>query len=224
MRVVRVAFSICLLLSGAFALADEPLKFTVVGIDCEACAPPILKALKALPDVKNPKLDWKAGAATVEVPAGYDREKIRTALKDLGFEAVFPGEERADLKPLPEEAVARLDIAPASHGEKIDIAKTVVPGKITVLDYGATWCGPCHVLEARLQRLVMGNPGIAVRRVDVGKWDNAAAKQATSEFRIESLPYVRVYDASGKFVGAQTGGSWDKILKLVEKAQASSKG
>lgn len=65
----------------------------------------------------------------------------------------------------------------------------------------------------------MGNPKVAVRRVDVGKWDNAAAKQATSEFRVESLPYVRVYDANGKFVGAQTGGSWDRVLKLVEKAQ-----
>jgi putative thioredoxin len=219
MKSALLVIGLAVLVTSASVRADEPLKVTVIGIDCEACAPPILKALKALPDVKNPKLDWKAGTATVEVPAGYDREKIRTALKDVGFEAVFPGEEPADLKPLPEEVVARLDIAPASHGEKIDIARTVVPGKVTVLDYGATWCGPCHVLEARLQRLVMGNPGIAVRRVDVGKWDNAAAKQATSEFRLESLPYVRVYDASGKFVGAQTGGSWDKILKLVEKAQ-----
>jgi len=219
MKSARLAIGLVAFLTGIVALAGEPLKFTVVGIDCEACAPPILKALKALPDVQNPKLDWKAGTATVDVPAGYDREKIRTALKDLGFEAVFAGEDRADLKPLPEEVVARLDIAPASRGEKIDVAKTVVPGKVTVLDYWAEWCGPCHVLEARLQRLVMGNPNVAVRRVDVGKWDNAAAKQATSEFRLESLPYVRVYDAHGKFVGAQTGGSWDRILKLVEKAQ-----
>jgi thiol-disulfide isomerase/thioredoxin len=215
----RLAIGLSIALASCSVLADEPLKFAVVGIDCEACAPPILKALKSLPDVKNPKLDWKAGSATVDVPAGYDREKIRTALKEIGFEAVFEGEERADLKPLPEDVVARLDIAPASRGEKIDVARVVVPGKVTLVDYWAEWCGPCRVLEGRLQRLVMGNPKVAVRRVDVGKWDNAAAKQATSEFRVESLPYVRVYDAGGKFVGAQTGGSWDKILKLVEKAQ-----
>ena len=40
MRVARFAVSIGLLICGAVALADEPLKFTVVGIDCEACAPP----------------------------------------------------------------------------------------------------------------------------------------------------------------------------------------
>ena len=208
-----------LFLSAALALASEPLKFTVVGIDCEACAPPIVKALKALPGVENPRVDWKAGTAVVDAPAGYDREKIRTALREIGFEAVFDGEERKDLKPLPDEVVARLDIAPAGSGEKIDVERTLVPGKVTILDYWATWCGPCKLLETRLQHLVMGNANVAVRRIDVGKWDNAAAKQATREFRLESLPYVRVYDARGKFVGAQTGGSWDKVVKLVEKAQ-----
>ena len=68
------------------------------------------------------------------------------------------------------------------------------------------------------------NPNLAVRRVNVGKWDNPAAKQATSAFRVESLPYVRVYDARGKFIGAETGGMWDKILKLVEKADRAQPG
>jgi len=61
-----------------------------------------------------------------------------------------------------------------------------------------------------------------VRRVNVGKWDNDAAKQATREFRLEALPYVRVYDAKGKFVGAVTGGSWDDVLKTIEKARGKA--
>jgi len=202
-------------------LAAEPLKFTVVGIDCAACAPPILKTLKGVPGVKNPKLDWKAGIATVEVADGFDREKIRRALQDSGYEAVFPGEERKELQPLPAEVRRTLDIASASDGERVDLAKTIVPGKITVIDYWAEWCSPCHLLDARLQHLVLANPRLAVRRVNIGKWDNAASKQATKEFGLEALPYVRVYDARGKFVGAETGGMWDKILKLVEKAQAA---
>ena len=203
-------------------LAAEPLKFTVVGIDCEACAPPILRALKEIPGVTNPKLDWKAGVATVDVPEGFQRDRIRSALKNIGFEAVFAGEARKDLEPLPEDVRRTLDIAAASDGAKIDVAKTLVSGKVTVLDFWAEWCSPCHLLDIRLQHLVQASPRLAVRRIDVGKWDNAAAKQATSEFRVESLPYVRVYDARGKFVGAETGGSWDKILKLIEKANARS--
>ena len=217
-------------LSGALALlvfaragcADQRLTFTVVGIDCEACAPPILRALKGVSGIRNASLDWKAGVATVEVPESFDREKLRTALKDIGYEAVFPGEERKDLAPLPEEVRRALDIASASEGDKIDLAKTLVPGKITVLDYWAEWCSPCHLLDIRLQHLVAANPKLAVRRINLGKWDNAAARQATSDFRLEALPYVRVYDAKGKFVGAETGGMWDRVLKLVDKAQGRS--
>ncbi len=198
----------------------EPLQFTVVGIDCKACAPPILKALKGVAGVQNARLDWKAGTATVEIPDGFDREKIRKALQEIGYEAVFPGEVRKDLEPLPDEVRRTLDISSASDGEKIEVAKIVVPGKVTVLDYWAEWCSPCHLVDIRLQHLVQSNPNLAVRRVNIGKWDNAAAAQATSEFRAEALPYVRVYDAGGKFVGDATGGAWDKILELVEKAKS----
>ncbi len=222
MKTLRNAFAIAAVMSTAVSLsAAEPLKFTVVGIDCAACAPPILKTLNGVPGVKNAKLDWKAGTATVDVADGFDREKIRKALQDNGYEAVFAGEERKDLQPLSDEVRRGLDIASASEGDRIDVAKTLVAGKVTVIDYWAEWCSPCHLLDARLQHLVQGSPKIAVRRVNIGKWDNAAAKQATREFRAEALPYVRVYDARGKFVGAETGGMWDKILKLVERAEAA---
>ena len=223
MKPVRTAL-VSLLLAGLplASRAAEPVTFTVVGIDCEACAPPIVRALKAVPGVRDPKVDWKAGTATVSLPDGFDREKIRVAIREAGFEAVFPGEEREDLQPLPEDVRRTLDIASASDGEKIDVAKVVVPGKITVLDFWAEWCSPCHLLDTRLQHLAHANPRVAVRRVNVGKWDNPAGHQATTAFRVESLPYVRVYDARGKFVGAETGGMWDKILKLVDKAEKAS--
>ena len=104
--------------------------------------------------------------------------------------------------------------------EKIDLKTIAVPGKITVVDYWAEWCSPCHFLEKRLHHLMNESPNMALRRVNVGKWDNAAAKQATAEFRLEALPYVRVYDARGEFVDDVTGGSWDQFLKVLEKARA----
>ena len=197
----------------------ETLRFTVVGIDCAACAPPILKALKGVPGVSNAKLDWTAGIATVDVPEGFDRTRLRDAVAAIGYEAVFDGEIRKDLQPLPEEERRGLDILAASEGARIDLASVLVPGKVTVLDYWAEWCSPCHLLDARLQHLVKASPDVAVRRVNVGKGGNEAAKQATREFRLEALPYVRIYDAGGKFVGAVTGGSWYQIVKTIEKAK-----
>ena len=220
-RFILATGAVALALCAAPALA-ETVKFTVIGIDCAECAPPILKALKGVSGVTAAKLDWKAGVATVEVPEGFDTKKLRDAVAAIGYEAVFDGEERKDLKPLPEEERSALDIRSASDGAKIDLSAVVVAGKVTVIDYWAEWCSPCHLLDARLQHFVKANPDVAVRRVNVGKWDNDAAKQATREFRLEALPYVRVYDAKGKFVGAVTGGSWDQILKTIEKAKGKS--
>jgi copper chaperone CopZ len=213
-------------LAGAVLAAAPVLaatvRFTVIGIDCAACAPPIVKALKGVSGVSDAQVDWKAGIATVEVPEGFDRTRLRDAVAAIGYEAVFDGEARKDLQPLPEEERRELDIKSATDGARIDLKTVVVPGKVTVLDYWAEWCSPCHLLDARLQHLVKANPDVAVRRVNVGKWDNDAARQATREFRLEALPYVRVYDAKGKFVGAVTGGSWDDVLKTIEKARGKA--
>src|ERR1051325_1223890 len=85
-----------LLLLALPALAAESLTLTVVGIDCAGCAGPITKQLKAVDGVKSASVDWKAGTATVELADGVDKQKLRTAITDLGFEAIFPGEARRE--------------------------------------------------------------------------------------------------------------------------------
>lgn len=208
-----------LFLSGASASAEQ-LRFTVIGIDCKECAPPIVKALRDVPGVRNASLDWKKGVATVDVADGFDRTKIKKAIDAIGYDAVFPGENRREFAALPEDVVRKLDIVSFDGAKKVDLSTIAVAGKITVVDYWAEWCSPCHFLEKRLQHLLNSDPKMALRRVNVGKWDNAAARQATAEFRLEALPYVRVYDARGKFVDEVTGGSWDQFLKVLEKARA----
>jgi copper chaperone CopZ len=217
LRKIGLPAAAVLLISTAAAAAT--LQFTVVGIDCAACAAPIRKALDGVPGVSNASVDWKAGTARVDVADGFDRSKIKKALDAIGYDAVFPGEERKEFSALPEDVVRKLDIVSFDGATKVDLKTIASPGKITVVDYWAEWCSPCHFLEKRLQHLLNENPNMALRRVNVGKWDNAAAKQATAEFRLEALPYVRVYDARGKFVDDVTGGSWDQFLKVLEKAR-----
>jgi len=194
------------------------LTFKVIGIDCSACAPPVIKALSSVDGVKNARVDTTAKTATVEIPADFDREKLRTAMSNAGFQAVFPGEQPRDIEPLPAAVLKTLDIESYTDGRRVDIEKIVAPGKVTIVDFYADWCGPCHVLETRLQHLMQGRKNLAVRRVNIGKWDNAAARQAT-ELRAEALPYIRVYDARGKFVTAVTGGMWDEVLGAIDKAE-----
>jgi copper chaperone CopZ len=222
MKRTLVITSLFMLLLAFPALAAEKITFTIVGIDCEECSAPILKKLQSLPGVTNATLRWKEGSATVEVPSGYDRERLRKAMTDLGFEAIFPGEKRKDIEPVSEAVLKTLDITTDVKGAKINEKKIAVAGKITIVDLYADWCGPCKVLETRLHNYMTKRSDLALRRVNVGKWDTAAAKQATREFRAEALPYIRVYDAKGKFVASVTGGAWDQVLAALEKAQAST--
>ena len=206
----------------AFLLASplyaSELSFKVIGIDCALCAKPVVNAISSVSGVKNIRLDWRKATAQVEVPDGFDRGQIRTALNNAGFEAVFPGEQANGIAPLPPEVLKTLDIVAYPGTTKLDINSILATGKVTIVDFYADWCGPCHVLEARLQHLMQGKGNLALRRINIGKWDNDAAKQAT-ELRAAALPYIRVYNAKGKFVTAVTGGMWDEVLAAIAKAE-----
>lgn len=214
----RILVLISLLFVASLAAA-ETFTFKVAGIDCAGCAPPIVKALASVPGVSNPRVDWKGGTATVELAPNADKAKLRDAISNAGFVAVFPGEKPKEIEHLPADEVKKLDIVTFDGAKRVDIDKSLAAGKVTVVDFYGDWCGPCAVLEARMQHLMQGKPNLAMRRINIGKWNNAAAKQATREFKASALPYVRVYDANGKFVEAVTGGMWDEVLAAIEKAE-----
>jgi len=197
-------------------LLASTLTFKVLGIDCALCGPPVKKALAAVPGVTKVSVDAAAKTATIEGAA--DPAKIHEALESAGFDAELPGEHHTEFAPLAPAERAKLDIVAYDGRAKLDVDRALAPGKITIVDFYADWCGPCSVLERRLERYMAAHPGIALRRVDIGKWNNAGARQATS-LGATALPYVRVYAPNGKFVRAVTGGMWDEVLAALEKAR-----
>jgi thiol-disulfide isomerase/thioredoxin len=192
------------------------LSFKVLGIDCASCGPPVVKALRSVPGVTRASVDVKTSIATVEVPDGFDPQKLEVALSNAGFAAELPNGSQKTIEPLPANVVKSLDITIHDGMSKIDVAKLLAPGKVTVVDFYGDWCVPCRALQVRLERYLQAHPNVALRRVNIGHWDNPAAVQAVREFHADALPYVRVYDGKGNFVRAVTGGMWDEVLAAIE--------
>ena len=197
----------------ATAQPDFVSEFEIAGFSCDGCAATAAGALEKLPGVTKAEVTFATRRARVESTRAIGDAEFRAALAKFGFEARFPGD--AVVQPLTAEERAQADIKVASRGEAFDVRKHLARGKYTIFDFWAEWCGPCHVLTPKIERLVVERTNVALRTIDLKQWDSAAGKQATKEFQVPGLPYVRVYGPDGKFIGDVVGNDIAKIRKLV---------
>lgn len=202
-----------------FASAKK-ITFLVAGMTCERCANSASKELLKIPGVSIADVDIVTKQARLSADSSVTQEAIRGALGSIGFEAQFPND-LPKAKPLTEIEKAPLDIRVVSHGEAFKIKDHLSTGKFTIFDFYAEWCGPCHLLTPKLERLVLQNNNIALRTIDIGNWNSDAAKQATKEYEMPGLPYVRVYGADGDFIGAVTGNHFEAIESLIASSNSS---
>ncbi|MFA7369688.1 MAG: thioredoxin family protein, partial [Kiritimatiellales bacterium] len=105
--------------------------------------------------------------------------------------------------------------APASSGASSEYSGLVYPGQITVVDFYATWCGPCRQLAPILDGIVRKS-GVTLRKVDIGDWGSSVAKK----YNITSVPNVRVFDRQGRMVGSPTCDP-NQVAQCIEQAKQS---
>ncbi len=82
-----------------------------------------------------------------------------------------------------------------------------------VIDFYATWCGPCRTLSPRIEQLAKEYEGhVAVLKVDVDK--NQALAQAAN---IMSIPTVFFITKDGNITRSVGVMSYDDLKKAVDK-------
>lgn len=79
-------------------------------------------------------------------------------------------------------------------------AEVMEAPELVVVDFWASWCGPCRLLEPHLQRLASIYPG----RVKVVKVNVDEEADLAQQFQIRSIPTMLLYK-NGSFIEAKSG-------------------
>ncbi len=90
---------------------------------------------------------------------------------------------------------ATVTVTDATFAAEVEQAK-----ELTVVDFWATWCGPCRVISPILEQLARDRAGeLKVAKVDVDENVQTAAR-----FNIRSMPTL-LFFKEGKVVGQIVG-------------------
>lgn len=183
---------------------------------------PLEQALEGLAGIQSVEFDSLelANYTIVHDPAQISEQEILDFISSKGDEsgkAFEPSLGAAKGTPAPSQVdLAKLDMKVISTGAEVTLSEHLVPGKFTVFDYYADWCGPCLKLARKLEAHAVTRDDIAIRKIDIVNWESAAAKQATKTYKLPGLPYVRVYGPKGEFKGVVEGDDIEALKALLK--------
>jgi thioredoxin 1 len=111
---------------------------------------------------------------------------------------------------------AAADVATISHaGEAVDVTRHLAPGKLTLVDFYADWCGPCRALEPTISDLATRHADrLGVRKVNIVNWDSAVSQA----YRLRAIPHLQLYSADGTLIANGDAGA---VLAALEQRLGS---
>lgn len=83
--------------------------------------------------------------------------------------------------------------------------------KLVVIDFFATWCGPCKVIAPRVEELSKEMDDVVFLSVDVDESDDIV-----NEYNISTMPTF-VFIREGKVLESFSGASYDKLKSTILK-------
>lgn len=92
----------------------------------------------------------------------------------------------------------------ALHITSANFQELLASGKPLVIDFWATWCGPCKRLAPTIEELATEYEG----RVNIGKCDVEEDDELAMQFQVSSIPTIVFFNKQGemfkRLVGLQT--------------------
>lgn len=82
---------------------------------------------------------------------------------------------------------------------------------LVVVDFFATWCGPCKLIAPKIEELAVEFPDVVFLKVDVDECEDISA-----EYDISAMPTF-VFIKAQKKVDAFSGANADKVKEYIVK-------
>ncbi|MGI8632909.1 MAG: tetratricopeptide repeat protein [Solirubrobacterales bacterium] len=109
-----------------------------------------------------------------------------------------------------------LDVSEAEFADKVVARSAEVP---VVVDFWASWCGPCRQLTPALEKAASSREG----KVDLAKVDVDANKQLAGQFGVQGIPAVKAFrdgTIADEFVGALPPAQVEKFFDGLVPSEA----
>ncbi|KAL3270880.1 hypothetical protein HHI36_021395 [Cryptolaemus montrouzieri] len=80
---------------------------------------------------------------------------------------------------------------------------------LVVIDFFATWCGPCRMISPKLEELVTEFANVLILKVDVDECEDIAM-----EYNISSMPTF-IFIKRKEVITTFSGANYDKLRALI---------
>ena len=157
--------------AGGISAGRRTTVVSLVKIDCSDCGSQLVADLRERPGVYEASFDRrKAEVSVVASPAFDVFTAVRQGAAQRGFDVLLGAGRGEYLDPprFPEGADVRLLVRDGADLPSLDAL--LVPGKVTVVDFSASWCGPCRAVDEHVIDVLRTRNDVAYRRLDVGDW------------------------------------------------------
>lgn len=213
---VTLTLAWLLLLAAGCAGPRASLVYAFQEIDCSSCLSAVAKQLSQRDGVVTAEVDKSA----VVVRVTYDT----TAISPEGLDEVVAAKGFSWSRELetgswaPEIAFPEgTDVQTISHdGEAVDLTAHLAPGKVTVFDFYAPWCGPCRVMTRELKEIVASRSDVAVRKVNIADWDRPVVAQHLKG--VANIPYLLLFGKDGQRLLALVGVKKQELRQAIAQA------
>jgi len=85
-------------------------------------------------------------------------------------------------------------------------------GRLAIVDFNATWCGPCRMMAPKFAAMSEENPDVAFGSVDVDAMDQSVIE----ECKISAMPTFQFF-RDGKMIDELVGANPAKLASMLNQ-------